>query len=150
MHVNYNGDYIDDYLSTTIPLYSIMGIHVESYDLDSLVMTAPLAPNINDKGTGFGGSIYSLAVLAGWAFVALGLRNSGLANQVVIHKSEMKYMKPIQGDFSAESRVGEGESMNEFVNKVKTSGKGSLGVYTEIKEGNEVAAIFQGTYFAIQ
>ncbi len=45
------------------------GIIVEAADDDEpVVLRAPLAPNANHKGTAFGGSLYSLAVLTGWAW----------------------------------------------------------------------------------
>ena len=46
-----------------------IGIVVESADDSAVVLRAPLAPNANYKGTAFGGSLYSVAVLTGWAWV---------------------------------------------------------------------------------
>lgn len=147
--MNFNGDYIDDYLSSTIPLYSVMGFHVDSYNGNSLTMAAPMAPNINDKGTGFAGSIYSLSVLSGWAFVSLGLRNGDLKNQVVVQKSEIKYLKPITGDFVAVCNIDEGDSMDAFLDEVKRNNKGRIRIVVEVKVGDTLCAEFSGTYFAI-
>ena len=40
-----------------LPIAQFMGLEVESYDGDTLILTAPLEPNINDKQTAFGGSL---------------------------------------------------------------------------------------------
>ncbi len=39
----------------------------------SLTLAVPLAPNINDKGCAFGGSLTSLMTLASWGVVELAL-----------------------------------------------------------------------------
>ena len=52
-------------LHEEIPLTKAMGVEVNSYDGHCLVLSAPLDPNTNHKDTAFGGSLYSLAVLAG-------------------------------------------------------------------------------------
>ena len=41
------------------------GIVVETADDEGIVLSAPLAPNANYKGTAFGGSLFSIAVLTG-------------------------------------------------------------------------------------
>lgn len=54
-----------------IPLARHMEIRVLCSDRRSLLLSAPLAANSNHKGTAFGGSLYSVAVLAGWGLLTL-------------------------------------------------------------------------------
>ena len=50
-----------------IPLLDAMQLSFSDYGDLSLWMEAPLAPNINNKGTAFGGSIASICLFGGWA-----------------------------------------------------------------------------------
>ena len=59
----FGADYLQRRIDREIVLAKPMGIIVEAADERALVLRAPLAPNANHKGTAFGGSLYSLAVL---------------------------------------------------------------------------------------
>src|SRR5699024_9824089 len=61
-----------------IPLTRAIDLRVRHADADTLILAAPLAPNINDKGCAFGGSLVSLMTIAGWAHVVLALEARGL------------------------------------------------------------------------
>ena len=67
-----------------IVLARAMAISVVAYDGESLTMAAPLAPNVNDKGCAFGGSLVSLMTLAGWGLVKLALGSSHGDFQLVL------------------------------------------------------------------
>ncbi len=88
---------LEIYLHTHIPLSKAMGVSVLENG-DRVVLHAPLAPNINHRGSAFGGSEASLALLAGWAWMRE--RVTGEAN-LVIASSRMTYSKPATGDFIA-------------------------------------------------
>ena len=47
---------IEQFFYTKIPLTAAMGVRVESYDGETLVLTAPVDANHNHLGTAFGGS----------------------------------------------------------------------------------------------
>ena len=49
-----------------IPISAHMGMCVDSYDGQTLSVSAPLENNINHQLSAFGGSLFSLAALAGW------------------------------------------------------------------------------------
>jgi thioesterase domain-containing protein len=65
------------------------------------VLRAPLAPNANDKGTAFGGSLFAVAVLAGWAWLARYLAQHSLSADAVIQESTIRYLVPVHGEFRA-------------------------------------------------
>ena len=71
-------------LHDEIPLTRAMDVRVAAYDGNLLRLTAPLSPNVNDKGTAFGGSLYSLAVLCGWSLLHLKVKEAGLSYNIVI------------------------------------------------------------------
>ncbi|HQV41335.1 MAG TPA: YiiD C-terminal domain-containing protein, partial [Moraxellaceae bacterium] len=58
-------------LHQEVPLTAAMQLALQSFDDSTLVFRVPLLPNINDKGTGFAGSITSLGCITGWSLLTL-------------------------------------------------------------------------------
>ena len=92
-----------------IPLARAMQLRLRDYDGDRLTIAAPLAPNINDKGCAFGGSLVSLLTLAGWSLIVLKLRALGTDCDVYVQDSAVRYLAPVWDDFIAQARLAEGE-----------------------------------------
>src|SRR5882757_2142143 len=84
---------IEDYFHTKIPLTRAMGVKVESWDGSALVLTAPLTLNHNHLGTAFGGSLSTLATLAGYGLLWLLLDDPKV--HVVIRDSAIRFRKPV-------------------------------------------------------
>jgi thioesterase domain-containing protein len=98
---------LERYLHEQIPLSAAMGITALLATTQSVVLSAPLAPNINHKRTAFGGSISALGILAAWSLLHLRLIEAGCNCEVVIQSSQMEYDRPIAGPFSARSSVAD-------------------------------------------
>jgi thioesterase domain-containing protein len=89
-----------------IPLLNAMQLSLHSYDNLALKLDAPLAPNINNKGTAFGGSIASICLFAGWAVATLAFADHGLGNtEVVVYQSEMTFKRPARGHLDVIARL---------------------------------------------
>ena len=73
-----------------------MGVHVERFDESALILTAPLAPNHNHLGTAFGGSLATLATLAGYTLLWLELGDR--ESHIVIQESQIRYLAPVRGE----------------------------------------------------
>lgn len=82
-----------------IPITRQLGIKVVSYDGERLKLGAPLAANINHQGSVFGGSLYSVAALAGWGLLQLKLTELNLDCETVIAEGTVSYLKPMLQDF---------------------------------------------------
>ncbi len=81
-----------------IPLLNAMHLALVDYDDLTLTMEAPLAPNINNKGTAFGGSIASICLFGGWAMATLAFMDHGIHNtEIVVFKNEMTFERPARG-----------------------------------------------------
>src|SRR3954453_23349947 len=78
-----------------IPMRSQMGIRVHDGGVDGLVMWLPLNPNRNHQQTAFAGSLNALCTIAGWGYVFLLLRKLGRGGNIVIHRSQIKYLEPV-------------------------------------------------------
>lgn len=112
-------------------------------------MAAPLAPNVNDKGNAFGGSLASLMTLAGWSLATRRLEQAGLDAEVYVADSQIRYVAPLYGDLQAEAWLEEGD-WETFVDTFRQRGRARCRIAARIRlpEGGE-AATFSGRFVAL-
>lgn len=121
-----------------IPLTRAIALAITAWDGDTLVMDAPLAPNRNDKGCAFGGSLTSTMTVAGWALVTLALEQHGLDCDVFVGSSEVAYLTPVWQDFQAQAELDEGADWNSFFRTLRARGKARITVSCHVHErGND-------------
>jgi thioesterase domain-containing protein len=127
-----------------------MQLRVHSYDGARLVLAAPLAPNINDKGCAFGGSLVSLLTLAGWGLLVLRLRGERRSCDVYVQDSHVRYLAPLWGDFIAEAHLGEGESWTAFSAALTARGRARIGVRCHVPaDAGSEACTLEARFVAI-
>ena len=136
------------YLHEQIPLSRAMDVAVTEASADKVVLQAPLGPNVNMHGTMFGGSAATLALLAAWSVLHLRLDAEGIANQLVIRRTEMDYLKPISGTAQAVARL-DGADWAHFAHMLGRRGKARLSVTAQLLFGGEVAARLAGEFVAM-
>lgn len=126
-----------------IPMARAMDLSVAAYTGAVLTLAAPLAPNINDKGCAFGGSLNSLMTLAGWGLIKLAADERGIAGEIYVKDSTIRYLAPVWQDFSAIAQLAEGESFAKFFDALATRGKARLGVRCSVPlaEGGDAATL---------
>ena len=110
---------LQNVLHNEIPITRRIGIQVEHCDVDRIVLTAPIEPNINHKCTAFGGSLYSVAVLAGWSFVFHNMKLHHLHGHIVIQHSDVDYIAPVDGQIRAECVMVDQENLYRFIKMYK-------------------------------
>lgn len=137
-----------DYLHNHIPLSRAMDVSVVEASAETVVVEAPLGPNINVHGTMFGGSAATLGLLAAWSVLHLRLDAEGIANQLVIHRTETEYLRPISGTARAQARL-DGAEWETFAHMLERRGKARLKVTAELVFEGEVAARLVGEFVAI-
>ena len=120
------------HVRTSIPLTRAMGLEVDTYDGDSIVLSAPLDANVNDKGCAFGGSLASLLTLAGWALVELALRDRGEDCEVYVGESTVRYLQPVWDDLQGEARLADGASWDTFFSTLAARGKARIEVSCQV------------------
>ena len=137
------------YTRELVPL-AAMQVRVGEYDGLRLHMDAPLAVNMNDKGSAFGGSMTSLMTYAGWGLVTLQLHQAGLQADVFVADSLVRYRKPLYADLRAEAELAPEESWAPFLNTLAQRGRARIQLQARIAgpEG-EVMADLSGRYVAI-
>ncbi len=85
----------------SIPLARAMQLQVSRIDrAGGLHLSAPLAPNVNDKGSAFGGAIGSMLALAGWGWLQLANQSTGISQHVVIQRNQGLCQRPCYGALS--------------------------------------------------
>jgi thioesterase domain-containing protein len=145
---NFGSDYLQNRIVGEFSLAKHIGIIVESADDDAVVLRAPLAPNANYKGTAFGGSLYSVAVLAGWAWVTRYLAARGLAADAVIQESSVRFLSPVQGELRACTAAPPEAQIDKFRKMLQRAGRGRIRLRVEINYGETLAALFEGVFAA--
>lgn len=137
------------WLKTQIPLINHMGFGDLIYDGHSLQMPAELAPNVNDKGTGFGGSLSTVATLCGWAMTTLYLRQQGYDCDVMIRDSQLRYLAPVTDDFAAITELPAQSELDSFLEFMKNKGRARLNLQVEVRQRDTVAMTLTGAYVAV-
>lgn len=109
-----------------LPITQFMGLEVESYDGDTLILTAPLEPNINDKQTAFGGSLYNAAVMACWGMVYLKTQEKNIDCNQVVAEGSMKYIAPVSGRIRAICHAPGEEELTAFFASFDLKGRAKI------------------------
>ncbi len=131
-----------------IPLARAMELRVTRYDGARLEMTAPLAPNINDKGCAFGGSLASLMTLAGWGLVELDLRERSLDCDIYIGDSTVRYREPLWDELCASARYTSEDAFPAFLQTLSRRGKARIDVICAVAGANGDAATLDAAFVA--
>lgn len=91
--------HLADVFASDIPLSQAMGVQVLSWQERRLQLQFPLTPNINHQASMFGGSLYCAAVLAGWGWLHLALRDEGIdTTHIVVQSGTISYPLPVFAD----------------------------------------------------
>lgn len=137
------------WLKQQIPLLQFMGIQDLSFDEQGLELKAALAENVNDKGTGFGGSQAALATLAGWCWVTLSLRKVGCDCDVVIRDSQQQYTAPVTSDFSVQVTAVSAEVWRGFHQRLLEVGRARIPLEIQVNSDSGVAFTMSANYTAL-
>jgi thioesterase domain-containing protein len=121
---------------------------VERADDDGIVLSAPLAPNANDKGTAFGGSLFSVAVLTGWSWVARYLDAAGIAADAVIQESTIRYLRPVHGELRAALAPPAAADVDKFRKMLERARRGRIRLDVHIDQAQAPVLEFTGVYAA--
>ncbi|MGD1918079.1 MAG: YiiD C-terminal domain-containing protein [Pleurocapsa sp.] len=141
---------IQAYLYEHIPLSKTMEVQVKEVTPNSVLLTAPLQPNINHRSTVFGGSASSLAILSGWVLVNFRLQSEGLNSRLVIQKNTMNYQQPITSDFAAVCRLNEPEIWARFIKILQRKQKSRITVHSIVQCNQQNVGDLTGVFVALR
>lgn len=138
------------YLHDHIPLSRAMEVDVLVVEPHTVVLAAPLAPNINHRGTAFGGSVAALATLAGWTLLHVSLTARKIDARLVIMRSAIDYEAPINGRFEATASRDDELSWERFVDTFERRGRARISVTSLLTCAGAAVGRFVGEFVAIR
>ncbi len=145
---DFGAHYLQRRIDQEFALAKHMGIIVEAANDTEVILRAPLALNANYKGTAFGGSLYSVALLAGWAWVTRYLAMRGIAADGVIQESTIRYLIPVQGEMRARALAPAAPALANLAKMLARAGRGRVDLTVETYFGLELATVLEGVYAA--
>jgi thioesterase domain-containing protein len=145
---DYGAHYLQQRIDREIALAKPMGVIVEAADDSGVVLRAPLAPNSNHKGTAFGGSLYALGVLAGWAWASRDLAARELDADAVIQESTMRFLTPVHGELRASVEIPAAAAIDKYHRMLARAGRGRIRLRVDLHHGQVLAAVFDGLFAA--
>ena len=127
-----------------------MGVELVQWDGATVTLRAPLAPNHNHTDTAFGGSISSLAILAGYTALFLLLRERGAAAHLLIQKSSIDFLRPIDTDLTASATLPGPAEIDAFLETLLSKRRSRLALESRVLSNDTLAATHSGLYVAIR
>ncbi len=134
------------WLSDAIPMVSALGISEMTRRGDSLTWRLALEPNLNDKGTGFGGALSAQATLQGWCWVKLWLRERGIARDVVVAEASQRFLAPVTDDYRLICSPAKLDGPAQLANKLAERGKGRISLTHQLYCGETLCLEASGSY----
>ena len=142
------------FLHEMIPLAKAMEVGVEVSDGHALVLTAPKERNKNSLNTAFGGSLVSLATLAGYGVVWELMRDEKADAKpswhIVVKESRAAYRHPVIGDLRAICERPAQAAIAEFKEALARYGKAKLKLRARVIEGGHTAVDVTAAFVVIK
>ncbi len=138
-------------LARGIPVCAKMGFDVRAYDQQQLTLAAPLHLNRNHQDTAFAGSLNALCTIAGWGRVLLLVRQHGMRGDIVIRRSAIRYLKPIESsDILAQTLPISAADEQYFLEMLRAKRQAKIEIRVHIPPGDVPFVSFHGSYVVTQ
>lgn len=141
---------LEQYLYEHIPLSKSMQISVVEAGENAVILSAPLAPNINHTESIFGGSASAVAILAAWSLVHVRLQKLEVESSLVIQRNSMNYELPISGAFTASSFITQPEAWDVFVQTLVRRGRARINISSTLEFARQKVGSFEGDFVAFK
>jgi thioesterase domain-containing protein len=139
---------IEAFFHAKIPLTAAMGVRVESYDAQRLILAAPLDANHNHLGTAFGGSLAALLILSGYGLLWLELGDAEF--HIVVRKISLDCRRPVRDPLRAICARPPADELALFRDTFTRRGKARIELHATVEQEGEVAAQFRGLFVALR
>lgn len=141
-------DTLDAYF-LAMPPSAALGLRADYFDGRSLHLQAPLAANVNDKACAFGGSIAGVMTLAGWGLITLKLKRAGIAAEVYVADSQIRYLAPLFDDLHARSHLDDEGDWAATLNCYRHHGRARIGLDASMHNAHGATVATLHARFAI-
>ncbi|WP_321468127.1 YiiD C-terminal domain-containing protein [Halarcobacter sp.] len=134
-------------LYSEIPLTKYMQLKFTLVNEKSLISTAPLTPNINDKGTAFAGSLSTLVTISAWSVCYLIVKKLAYENAMIaVIKSDTSYRAPVTDTLNCETIFPKEEEIELLKDKLKKKKSASIKINSNIFQDDTLCVEFKGVY----
>jgi thioesterase domain-containing protein len=137
-------DSLQAYLTARIVPAHALGLTI--VDVEPLTIAAPLAANLNDKGTAFAGSLYSAAALAGWALITRWCSAESIEAEVALRDSSARFLAPARTPFRAVARAPGPADLERVRRMLARAGRGRIELSVEVSCEARRVMTFAGAY----
>lgn len=112
---------LQDFLYENIPLTKAMALQPESITDSKITIKAPLANNINDKGSVFGGSSSALMIISAWSLIKILCDSHKIDADIVIHENICKWHKPLYDELTIEAELDDSYDFEQVRDKIENN-----------------------------
>lgn len=139
---------LENKLHKQIPLTNYMQMKIEKIEETRLFTSAPIEPNINDKKTGFAGSLSTLVTISAWSacYLIVEEQLKYKDTMIAVIKSDTSYRTPVTKELYCETTLPSKEEIERLKEKLETKGSGSLRIKSQIIEDEKVCVDYEGIY----
>ena len=137
------------YLHDHIPLTRHLQVTVIEVNAGRVVLSAPLSPNINHRETAFGGSLVSIAILAGWSWLHARLTALNRCQRLVVSHSEAAFTQPVDEEFLAICEAPTAAEFDRFLRTLERRGKARLSLESQVLCRETLAVQHSAAFVAI-
>lgn len=134
------------WLGEAIPMVEQLGIREMQRSDQRLVWQLALVPNLNDKGTGFGGALTAQTTLLGWCWTTLWLRRQGLVRDVVVAEATQRFLAPVTDDYRLECMPEAEDGPERLARQLADKGRGRIALIQRLWCGNVLCLEARGDY----
>ncbi|MHB0776452.1 YiiD C-terminal domain-containing protein [Halomonas sp. WWR20] len=135
-----------DWLEQAIPLVGQLGLNGMCWEKDTLVWDLSLTPNLNDKGTGFGGALTAQTTLIGWAWTTLWLRAHGRVQDVVVAEARQRFLAPVTADYRLACSPVETAAAMRLMESLTAKNRGRIVLMQRVYCGHQLCLEAEGSY----
>ncbi len=134
------------WLEAAIPVAGRFGMQRLYWQDTTLLCDVRLEPNLNDKGTGFGGSLTAQSTLLGWCWTTLWLRARGWRRDVVVAEATQRFAAPVTADYRLSCCAAETEGPVRLAARLDERGKGRIKLVQQIHSDDTLCFEAVGDY----
>ncbi len=145
-----NKNEFEQLIHQQIPITKAMGFRVIEFTPSKIRILAKLEPNTNHKSTAFGGSINCLMTICGWAMMFIHIKKIDPDAHIVIQKSKINYLAPIEEDFIAECNLEDEKVKRKFFETYSKHKKGRLKLKVCCYKQDILLTEYEGHYVAFK
>lgn len=141
-------DLLEKKIRAEIPAVRHFPFKIQSVSDTSVEVSARLLDHLNHKGTVFGGSLYQVALVAGYGMFLHLLESNGFnTRDFVIAKGRINYKLPVAGDFSAACVLKVGQ-IQDFCSSLRNDHRGDLILNSVVRCEGVACATFESRFVA--